>query len=154
MRICSVVVRKLMNHQQVTQGFSYQNERVFLKNYENITYIQRNEKLSDTTECIMVQVKIKTNRYAHFCQEFTLCLPKSLLITEIMQTFCIQNLCKMCATDVYKMYTKCIQNVSHISRIFWIHFVYKIKRTTAAKFCIQNVYKSLSKCGIQFVYIL
>ena len=24
----------------------------------------------------------------------------------------------------------------------------QIKRTTAAKFCIQNVYKSLSKCGI------
>ena len=46
-------------------------------------------------------------------------------------------------TFVYILYTKCIpnvsiQNVSHIS----------------TNFCIQNVYKSLSKCGIHFVYIL
>ena len=52
------------------------------------------------------------------------------------------------------MYTKCIQNVSHISTNFSIHFVYKIIRTMAVKFCIQSVYKSLSKCGIHFVYIL
>ena len=37
------------------------------------------------------------------------------------------------------MYTKCIQNVYH--------------RTMAANFCTQDVFKSLSKCGIHFVYI-
>ena len=51
-----------------------------------------------------------------------------------------------------KMYTKCTQNVYHISTNFCIYFVYKIKKTMAAKFCIQNVYKSLSECGIHFVY--
>ena len=44
------------------------------------------------------------------------------------------------------MYTKFIQdvyiqNISHISTIFCIHFVYKIKRIMTAKLCIQNVYK-------------
>ena len=29
-----------------------------------------------------------------------------------------------------------------------------MKRNVAAKFCMQIVYKSLSKCGIHFVYIL
>ena len=52
------------------------------------------------------------------------------------------------------MYTKCIQNITHILTNLCIHFVYKIKRTMAAKFCIQNVYKSLSKCGMHFIYIL
>ena len=73
--------------------------------------------------------------------------------TEVVYTFCIQKLYKMHTTDVCKMYTKCIQNVSHISTLY-IHFVYKIKRTIAAKFCIQNVYKSLLKCGKHFVHIL
>ena len=36
----------------------------------------------------------------------------------------------------------------------YIHFVYKIKRTILTKFCTQNVYKSLLKCGIHCVYIL
>ena len=49
------------------------------------------------------------------------------------------------------MYTKCTQNVYSISENFCIHFVYKIKRTMAAKFCIPIVYKSLSKCWIHFV---
>ena len=60
----------------------------------------------------------------------------------------------MYTSDLYKMYVKCVQNVSHISTDFCIHFGYKIKETMAAKFCIQNVYKSLLKCGIHFVYIL
>ena len=34
-----------------------------------------------------------------------------------------------------------------------IRVVYKVKGTVAAKICIQNIYKSLPKCGIQFVYI-
>ena len=38
------------------------------------------------------------------------------------------------------MYTKCIQNVYQILTNFCIHFVYKIKRTMAAAFCIQNVF--------------
>ena len=42
--------------------------------------------------------------------------------------------------DVYKMYARCLQNVSQISINFCMHFVYKIKRTMAAKICIQNVY--------------
>ena len=50
------------------------------------------------------------------------------------------------------MCTKYIQNVYHISTNFCVHFVYKIKRIMADKFCIQNLYKSLSKCGIHFVY--
>ena len=74
--------------------------------------------------------------------------------TKTVYIFCIQKLYKIYTTDVYKMYTKCIQNVYHISTNFCIHFVYKIKRTMAAKFCIQNVYKSLPKCGIHFLYIL
>ena len=52
------------------------------------------------------------------------------------------------------MYTKCIQNVYHIFANLCIDFVCKIKRTMPAKFYIQNLYKSLSKCGIHFVYIL
>ena len=71
---------------------------------------------------------------------------------KTVYTFCMQKL--------YKMYTKCIQNVCmqnayHILTNFCIHFVYKIKRTMPAKFFIQNVYKSLLKCGIYFhTYIL
>ena len=45
-----------------------------------------------------------------------------------------------------------IQNVYHILTSFCIYFVYKIKRTMSAKFCVQNVYKSLSKCGKHFAY--
>ena len=59
---------------------------------------------------------------------------------------------KMYTTDVYKIYTKCMQIAYRILINFCIYFVYKIKRTTPAKFCIQSVYKSLSKCGIHFVY--
>ena len=56
------------------------------------------------------------------------------------------------------MYTNCMQNVYHLSTNFCVHFVYKIKRAIPAKFYIQNVYKSLWKCGIDvlckhFVYI-
>ena len=55
---------------------------------------------------------------------------------KTVYTFCMQKL--------YKMYTKCIQNVYmqnayHILTNFCIHFVYKIKRTMPAKFFIQNV---------------
>ena len=57
----------------------------------------------------------------------------------------------MYTTDVYKIYTKYIQNVYHISINFGIHFVYKIKSTMSAKFCIQNLYKCLLKFGIYFV---
>ena len=60
----------------------------------------------------------------------------------------------MYTTDIYKMCTKCIENVCHISANFCIHFVYKIKRIMKATFCMQNVYKSLSKCEIHFVYTL
>ena len=56
--------------------------------------------------------------------------------TETVYIFCIQKLYKIYTTDVHKI----IQNV------------YKIKKPTPPKFCIQNVYKSLSKCGIHFVY--
>ena len=45
----------------------------------------------------------------------------------------------MYTADIYKMYTKCIQNITHTLANLCIHFVYKIKRTMAAKFCIQNV---------------
>ena len=58
----------------------------------------------------------------------------------------------MCTTDVYKMHTKYIQNVYPISTNLCIHFVNRIKRTMAAKFFIQSVCKSLSKCAIHFVY--
>ena len=51
------------------------------------------------------------------------------------------------------MYTKCMQDVYHILTNFCIHFVYKIKRTMLAKFCIQSVYKKLSKCSKHFVHI-
>ena len=75
--------------------------------------------------------------------------------TEIMYVFGIQKLCKMYTINLYKMYAIYIQNnVSHISTNFFIHYVYNTKRTMIAKFFIQNVCKSLSKCGIHFVYIL
>ena len=54
-------------------------------------------------------------------------------------------------TDVYKMYTKCIENIYPLSTNFFIHFEYKIKRTMAAKFCIQNLDKRM-KYVIHFVY--
>ena len=59
---------------------------------------------------------------------------------------------------VYILYTKylenvCKQNVSHISTNFCINFVYKIQLAQFFWFCIQNVYRSLSKCGIHFAYI-
>ena len=54
----------------------------------------------------------------------------------------------MCMQNVCKIYTACIQNVDHISTSFGIYFLYKIKRTMSAKFCIENVYKRLLKCVI------
>ena len=50
------------------------------------------------------------------------------------------------------MYTEYIQDVSKLYTTFqqafvYIFFVYKIKRTMSAKFCMQNVYKNLSKYG-------
>ena len=39
------------------------------------------------------------------------------------------------------MYIKCTQNMPHFDN-FFTYFVYKIKRTMPAGFCIQNVYKS------------
>ena len=62
--------------------------------------------------------------------------------------------CKSCTRCMQLMYTKCIQNVSHILTNFCIHFVYKTKISFAANFFIQNVYKRLLKCGIHFVCIL
>ena len=79
-------------------------------------------------------------------------MPAMDVHTETVYIFCIQKLHKMYTTDVYKMYTKFKQNVYHVLTNFFIHFVYKIRRTMPAKFCIQNVYKSLSKCGLYFVY--
>ena len=75
------------------------------------------------------------------------------------QKLCIYFLYKNCTKCIQLMYTKCIQNaykmyIYHTSTSFCIYFVYKIKRTMPAKFCIQNVYKSLLKCEIHFVYIL
>ena len=65
---------------------------------------------------------------------------------------CIHFVYKNCTRCMQLMYTKWMQNVYHISTNLCIHFVYKIKRTMPAKFCIQNLYKSLLKCGIHFVY--
>ena len=59
---------------------------------------------------------------------------------EPTRKLCIHFVYKNCTRSIQLMYIKCIQNV------------YKIKKTTPPKFCIQNVYKSLSKCGIHFVY--
>ena len=58
----------------------------------------------------------------------------------------------LCTKIVQDVYNWCIQNVYHILANLCTHFVYKIKRTMPAKFYIQNVYKSLSKCGMLFVY--
>ena len=49
--------------------------------------------------------------------------------------------------DIYKIYTKYIQNISHILTNFFIYFVYKIKRTTAANFCIQMYWKVCQNVG-------
>ena len=60
----------------------------------------------------------------------------------ILYTKVVQDVYNWCIQNVYKMYTTFRQTM---------HFVYKIERTMAAKFCMQNVYKSLLKCGICFV---
>ena len=57
----------------------------------------------------------------------------------------------MYATYINKTFPKCTQNVSHILINFRTHFVCKIKRTKAAKICIENVYKSLSKYSILYI---
>ena len=41
----------------------------------------------------------------------------------------------MYKTDIYKIYTKCVWKASHISTNFCVDFLYKIKRTMAAKIC-------------------
>ena len=48
------------------------------------------------------------------------------------------------------MYTKCIQNVYHVSTNFCIHFVYNIKRTMVTNF----VYKMYTKVCRNVEYIL
>ena len=53
----------------------------------------------------------------------------------------------MYTTDVNKMYTKCI---THFDKLVYILYT-KLKE---AKLCIKNVYKSLLKCRMHFVYIL
>ena len=60
----------------------------------------------------------------------------------------------MYTTDVYQMYTKYIQNLYHIFTNVGIHFLYKIKRTMPAKFCIQNVCKMYTKFCRNVGYIL
>ena len=54
------------------------------------------------------------------------------------QKSCKHFVYKNCSRCIQLMYMKCIQNVPHISANFCIHFVHKIKRTMAAKFCIQQ----------------
>ena len=72
----------------------------------------------------------------------------------ILYTKIVQDLYNWCIQNVYNIYVYHIFdiNVYHILASFCIHFVNKIKRTMSAKFCVQNVYKSLSKCRIHFVY--
>ena len=54
---------------------------------------------------------------------------------------------------VYILYTKIEQY--DVYKIFYTRSIQIIyKKNVAATFCIQNLYKSLWKCGIQFVYIL
>ena len=62
-----------------------------------------------------------------------------------MYAFCMQKLCHMCTANV------AIQNVNKIYPTFRLtllyNVVYKIyERAMAAKFCIQNLYKSLCFC--------
>ena len=71
---------------------------------------------------------------------------------ETVYTFCIQKLRKRYTTDVYNMYAKCIQNVYRILTNFCIatFCIQNKKKTMPAKFCTQNVYKSLLKCGMSY----
>ena len=66
---------------------------------------------------------------------------------------CVYILYTKIAQDVYNW---CIQNVYKMYNIFQQTFVYILyttsKKTTPAKYCTQNVYKSLLTCGIHFVY--
>ena len=62
-----------------------------------------------------------------------------------MYAFCMQKLCHMCTANV------AIQNVNKIYPTFRLtllhNVVYKIyERAMTAKFCIQNLYKSLCFC--------
>ena len=74
---------------------------------------------------------------------------KNTYFEDLPHENCVYILYTKTVQDVYNW---CIQNVCHISTNFCRRFVYKVKRTMPAKFCIQNVDKSLSKCGIHFVY--
>ena len=79
--------------------------------------------------CIQLWIQIV---YIMFMM-YTFCRSE-LIYKKCIQNVCIQNVSHIstnfCIHFVYKMYTKCIQNVciqnvSHISTNFCIHFVYK-----------------------------
>ena len=75
---------------------------------------------------------------------------------------CIHFAYKNCTRCIQPIYTKCIPYFNKFLYTFCIHlagvsfdFVYILyteSKETAAKFCIQNVYRSLLKYGIHFLY--
>ena len=69
--------------------------------------------------------------------------------TETVYTFCIQKLYKMCIKLMYRI---CIPHYHIFWRQLYILYTKSKELQLPAEFCIQNVYKSLSKCGIHFGY--
>ena len=69
--------------------------------------------------------------------------------TETVYTFCIQKLYKMCIKLMYRI---CIPHYHIFWRQLYILYTKSKELQLPAEFCIQNIYKSLSKCGIHFGY--
>ena len=61
-----------------------------------------------------------------FMLSITFELNRISTLTKVMHIHSMQKLCKMYAIDEYKIYTKCLQNISLISINICVHFVYKI----------------------------
>ena len=75
-----------------------------------------------------------------------------------MYIFSIQKLCNMYTAEVYKMYTRCIQNVSHISTSFVYILYTKLKELRQLNFVYKNMVQTFVEIWdifcILFVHIL
>ena len=80
-----------------------------------------------------------------------------VLYKNLTRKLCINFVYKNCTRCIQQMYTKCntkcIQNVYHISRNFWIHFVYKIKRQQNFVYKITKVCQNVRYILYKIFYI-
>ena len=68
--------------------------------------------------------------------------------TKSVYTFCIQKLYKMCTTDAYKVYIKCIP---YFDKLLYTFCIQNQKNYTTAKFCIQRIQSDLFIAFLNFV---